>query len=155
MVHRERASIAFRLPFRGDHGGRPAARSALRSTTPHAPGRGLAEQIEVLFAGFRSAPVCVRLLLCFEDERPPAIAVDPTEIRRAIAVVGEDAAFENVVVLRIIRLAAIRRRNTDQIAKAVDETLRIGELGPPVSRQAAMNASTVSALWSITYEWPE
>jgi hypothetical protein len=55
-------------------------------------------------------------LLRFKDERAALVAVDPTKAGRAIPVVLKYAALKNIVVLRVIGAAAVRRLDPDQSA---------------------------------------
>ena len=46
----------------------------------------------------------------------------------AVAVVLEDAAFEDVVVMRVVGATAVGRGDADELAQAIDEALRVGKL---------------------------
>ena len=130
MVNWQRARIALCLSFCRDHRGGPSTRAPPRRAAFHPPSGGLAEQIEVFIARFGRSTVSIRTLLRFEDKRSPTIAVDPTKVRGAIAIISEYATLEYIIVLGVLRLAAVRRWDAYKIAKTVDEALRIRQLRP-------------------------
>lgn len=123
-----RAGVAFGLAFRGDHRGRPTIGAAPRSAALHALCRCLTEEIEIVLACLGGAAIGVGTLLRLEDERTAAVAVDASEAGRAVAVVGEHAALEHVIVGGIVGAAAIGGGHAENVAESVDEGPRVGEL---------------------------
>ena len=95
----------------------------------HPLGGGLAEHVDVVATLGLGGGVEARTLLRLEDEGAALVDVDPAEAGRAVAIVLEDAALENVVVEGVVGAAALGRRHADQCAQAVDEALGVGELG--------------------------
>jgi hypothetical protein len=91
---------------------------------------GLAEDVEIVLALVCRRPVSLAALLGLQDEAVPLVAIDPAKALRAIAIVLEHAAFEHVIVVRIVGAAAGGRIDAKNAAQAVDEALRIGEFRP-------------------------
>ncbi len=88
---------------------------------------GLAEDVQIVFALVGCGPVGLAALLGFEDKAAALVAVDPAETGGAVAIVLKDAAFEDVVVGRVIGLGTPGRVDVEQPGQAVDEGLGVGE----------------------------
>jgi hypothetical protein len=84
----------------------------------------------VVLAALGGRSVRLAALLGLKDEAVALVAVHPAEAGRAVAIVLEDATLEDVVVVLVVRAAAERWIDAYKLAKAIDEALRVGELGP-------------------------
>ena len=86
---------------------------------------GLAKEIG--FAALSGFAVGIAALLCLKHKAAAFIGVQPSKAFGAIAIVLKHAAFENIIIVRIIGLAALGRINANQRGKAVHKALRIGK----------------------------
>nr|WP_296221243.1 hypothetical protein [uncultured Sphingomonas sp.] len=116
MIRWQRLGVAFGLALRLHHRLRPTWGVALGGAPLEARGCGLAEQIEIVLATLGSGAIGLTSLLRFEDERAPLVAVDPTEIARAVAVLLKHTTLKDIAVLGIVGTAALRRLDPYQLA---------------------------------------
>lgn len=64
-------------------------------------------------------------LLGFQDKTVALVAVDPPGRAGTVGMLEVDAAFEDVVVLRVVLLRGARRLDVEQVAQVDHERLRV------------------------------
>ena len=147
MVDRQRLGVTLCLALGLHHRLGPARRAAPRRTALQSRRCGLAEQVEILFALFRRCTIGFAALLSLKDEGALLVAINPAEAFRPVAIVLEHPSLEHVVVLSVVHPAALRRLDADKPAQAVDEALRVRQLGP--ARVAPLGDKCFDFLYSI------
>nr|WP_253185904.1 hypothetical protein [Novosphingobium sp. NDB2Meth1] len=147
MIGGEGLGIAFGLALGLHHRLGPARGAPPRCAALDSRARGLAEQVEVVFAFGCRRPIALAALLGLKNEAAAFVAVDPAEALRAVAVILEHAAFEYIVVVLVVGTAPGRSIDAEQVAQTVDEALRVGEFataGFTPMRDECINVGGVS-----------
>jgi hypothetical protein len=107
MISRKRLGIALGLPFCLDHRLSPTGRATAGRAPLHARARSLPKDVEIVVTFARGCAVGLAALFGFEDEHVALVAIDAAETLRAVAIVLKHAAFEHIIIVGVINLAAI------------------------------------------------
>jgi hypothetical protein len=128
MIDGQRLGIAFGLSLGLEHRRRPTRRSPFRRALLQFFRRGLAKEIRLAALG--RLAVGIGALLRLQHKAIALIGVQAAKAGRAVAIILKHAAFEHIVILAIVALAALGRIDADQRAEAVNKALRICEFRP-------------------------